>query len=110
MQVLPGDTTPTGRCTLNQTELTKASAETDRNKEQGKTGAMPPSCTLRLSLSLVASLSRKRILHKCLASALPRSKTLYSLTPGWVSSHLLLYALLEAVLREKRVHSTHAVL
>ena len=73
-QVLPGDTTPAGRCTLNETEQTKDSAETDRNKEQGKTGAVPPWCTLRSSLSLVASLLRKRILHKRLASALPRSK------------------------------------
>lgn len=86
---------------LNQTEPTKASAETDGNKEQGRTGAVPPPCTLRPSLSLVASLSRKRILHKRSASALPCSKTLHSLTPGWGSSHLLLFALLEAVLREK---------
>lgn len=110
MQVLPGDMTPTGRCTLNQTEPTKASAETDRNKKQGKTGAGPPRCTLRPSLSLVVPLSRASILHKHLAPALLHSKTLHSLTPGWVPSHLLLFALLEAALRDKRTAMSSATL
>lgn len=58
-RVLPGDTTPAGRCTPNQTEAPKASAETDRNKEQGKTGAVPPRCTLRSPLFSVASFEKE---------------------------------------------------
>lgn len=111
-----GDMTPAGRCMLNQTEPGKASAETDGNKEQdlndidriksdrnkeGKTGDVPPCSTLRSSLSSVAPFLRKRMLHQHLASVLSHSKTLHSLTPGLVSSHLLLFALLETVLREK---------